>query len=658
MTKTETTNTFSQEIKDHPLFMSIDEEIDAKEKEFTSETPQDSVVNELHYLSETVQQQFAGFTFMANSVNFHLENKMKLTKKRRMQTIYLHNSAIIDDKLLVFSGYTNITDDTYELFYLDLSTSFDNDNPTWALIPEGSLPIYTYRSTTVLSLDNSTIYLYGGFMRDKNTLDYNYSNLVYTYDYLTSTWSTPKIGDDSVPPPRQDMRGVIDDSGIIYIFGGFNATNLTSFSGRLFNDMNALNTVSNTWTTLIISGNIPNLCDQYAANILPDGIIVYFGGVEQVSVGANFTLANMNKIKLFDTNTYEWSRMDATGDEIDPRMYFSSVLTQDGYIIIFGGCTYSATGTSFSSVFPKLATLDTNKDIFEWSIPSDSEVNSPPSIYGHTANLYNDFMIITFGYDADTQLYSSSSQVYLYNIKSNKWVTTFSPTENKPTLTTTIATAPVYAPKPKKDFKLLAIGLGLSTSFSSVFPKLATLDTNKDIFEWSIPSDSEVNSPPSIYGHTANLYNDFMIITFGYDADTQLYSSSSQVYLYNIKSNKWVTTFSPTENKPTLTTTIATAPVYAPKPKKDFKLLAIGLGLSAVFLISCIFISIFVVRRIRQTNDNDVKQTSDNDAKPTSDNDVKQTSDNDDLRNTIREGCSMPQRIETALDAKKGPRKY
>ncbi|RHZ53536.1 hypothetical protein Glove_441g55 [Diversispora epigaea] len=374
---------------------------------------------------------------------------------------FLHNSVIIDDKLLVFSGYT--IDYTYELFYLDLSTSFENNKLTWKLIPEGSLPVYTWRSTAVLSLDNSTIYLYGGFMINKDTHDYDYSNLVYMYDYSTSTWSASNLGGDAVPP-RQDIEGVIDNSGKIYIFGGFNATNLASFTGRLYDDMNVLNTVSSDWTTLSISGSLPNPRFHYTADILPNGIIVYIGGVEQVSVGGNFTLVDINKIQLFDTINLEWSQKDATGDVIDSRMYFSSVLTPDGYIIIFGGCTY-APGSDFSSVSPKLASLNT--DTFEWSIPSGSEENSPPSIYAHTANLYYDFMIITFGFNLDTQLYSSSAQVYLYNIKSNKWVTTFSPTENKSTTTTPTSSTfkPIITTSPtKKSSKSLAIGLGVGIS--------------------------------------------------------------------------------------------------------------------------------------------------------------------------------------------------
>ncbi|RHZ51612.1 hypothetical protein Glove_476g64 [Diversispora epigaea] len=152
---------------------------------------------------------------------------------------------------------------------------------------------------------------------------------------------------------------------------------------------------------------------------------------------------------------------------------------------------------------------------------------------------------------------------------------------------------------------------GCTINLTSVSSKLATLNTNKNPFEWSIPSNSEVNSPPSIYGHTANLYNDYMIITFGYNIDAQLYNS--QVYLYNIKSKKWVTTFSPSDNKTTMTATSSTTssttlsiskPIITyPPTKKSSKSLTIGLGIGigVVFLVSCIFIISFIVRRTRQT---------------------------------------------------------
>ncbi|RHZ80416.1 hypothetical protein Glove_136g77 [Diversispora epigaea] len=137
---------------------------------------------------------------------------------------FLHNSIIIDDKLLVFSGYTNksyyYAYYTSEFFYLDLSKSFDNNNITWKIIPDNGLPVSVYHSTVVSSLDDSTIYLIGGFMRNKDTLNYDYSNLVYTYDYPTSTWSVPILGGDSFPP-LHNIKGIIDKSGKIYIHGEY-----------------------------------------------------------------------------------------------------------------------------------------------------------------------------------------------------------------------------------------------------------------------------------------------------------------------------------------------------------------------------------------------------------------------------------------------------
>ncbi|RHZ78074.1 hypothetical protein Glove_168g55 [Diversispora epigaea] len=362
---------------------------------------------------------------------------------------FLHNSVIINDKLLILGGYT-FNHYEFEIFYLDLSKSFDNFNLTWTLISDEGLPVYVWRSTSVLSLDNSTVYLIGGLMQNKETHEYDYSNLIYTYDCLTSKWSKPVIDGDKVPP-RQNIKGVIENSGKIYIFGGHNATNLTSLRGVSFNDMNVLDTFSKTWTNLNISENLPLSCAEYAANILPNGTIIYIGGLERASNDANYTLVNMKKIKLFNTITYKWSQMNATGSYIGPRWYFSSVLTPDGYIIILGGLSYSGGSIDYVGVSPKLARLDTNQNPFIWSIPPNSEVNAPPYIWGHTANLYNDYMIITFG--SELGLNNSVSQVYFYNIKSNRWVITFSPPDSK---TITTSTPSPAAEKSKS----LAIGLG------------------------------------------------------------------------------------------------------------------------------------------------------------------------------------------------------
>ncbi|RHZ53499.1 hypothetical protein Glove_441g75 [Diversispora epigaea] len=296
-----------------------------------------------------------------------------------------HNSVIINNQLLIFGGIKTDADyifvSAYELFYLDLLKPFDNTNLSWNLIPEGNLLICVSLSAAVVTSDNSTVFLIGGFLMTKNR-DYNYSSLVYEYNYSTKKWDTPSI--TGVVPARQAIRGVIDNSGIIYIF----------------------------------------------ANILPNGIIIYIGGFEYFENTTKTIPININNIRLFDTKKYEWSQMNATGETVDSRWFHTSVLTPDGYIVIFGGCTFEGEFSNVYSVSPNLAILDTNNSLFEWTIPESSKVNSPPFMCSHAASLYYNYMIITFGFVLGNGTWINSSynsDVHLYDTTSNKWVTNFNP---------------------------------------------------------------------------------------------------------------------------------------------------------------------------------------------------------------------------------------
>ncbi|RHZ52454.1 hypothetical protein Glove_461g45 [Diversispora epigaea] len=182
---------------------------------------------------------------------------------------------------------------------------------------------------------------------------------VYTYTDSIPEWSPPLIISDKISP-RQKISGVIDNSGIIYIFGGFNATNFTDISGstgELYNDMNILNTTSIIWTKLSITENLPIRGSdyEYSANILLNGTIV------------------------------------------------------------------------------------------------DQVIPAPPYIYGHTANLYYNYMIITFGILAGNDVNKYNSQVYLYNNKNKTWVTSYDPPPQ--------STPPYSSSSPI--IKPLIIGLGI-----------------------------------------------------------------------------------------------------------------------------------------------------------------------------------------------------
>lgn len=217
-----------------------------------------------------------------------------------------HNSVIINNRLFIFGGTKNVTKDAYkysfELFYLDLSKPFDNASLSWVLIPEGNIPVSLFESTSILGLDNSTVYIIGGFIKNKNRR-FDYSNIIYIYDSFTNKWSTPLTTGDSTP--RQGMRGVINNLGIIYMFGGYNATNVTEtiYSGTFYNDMNIFNTTSMTWTVLSISKNLPSKCGGYSANILKNGVIVYIGGAKYDSNRTKFVHVDIDDVSNLNLNT-------------------------------------------------------------------------------------------------------------------------------------------------------------------------------------------------------------------------------------------------------------------------------------------------------------------------------------------------------------------
>ncbi|RHZ70758.1 hypothetical protein Glove_267g62 [Diversispora epigaea] len=371
-----------------------------------------------------------------------------------------HNSVIIHERLLVFGGWKNSSNitKTYtssEIFYLDLTKQFDTENEQWELILEGNLPVYECFSTSLVSkLDDDIIYLIGGFRTNITTGEpEDDPNLIYMYNYSSITWTPVKVNNAIT---RGEISGVIDDKGIIYIYGGNNITNYSNFyeyQGKLYNDIQILNVSSTIWTKLNIFQNLPSPCSAYTANLLTNGIIVYIGGFESDSGNytmANLTLSSMKILKLFDTKKSEWSQMNVTGgDTIDPRVYHSSVLAPDGNIILFGGV-----GKYYQPINTKIALLNINKDIYEWSIPSSS---SPPLLFGHSANLYGNYMIVAFG--CDVNALTMNSQIYLFDVNQHIWVTTYTPPP-----------IPNASNKPNKSSSLaLGLGLGLGIGGSVLF---------------------------------------------------------------------------------------------------------------------------------------------------------------------------------------------
>ncbi|CAG8504051.1 167_t:CDS:2, partial [Acaulospora colombiana] len=178
-------------------------------------------------------------------------------------------------KLYYAGGFVDSSIRSNETFYLDLSNSFQTSSPLWESLGE-IIPVSPDYSTTILSpLDNSTIYLIGGYMVNPITNMPDLNITVYTFDTISLKWNALLTNGSS----RQEMDAVVDSSGKIYVFGG-RGTNTDNY----YNDINILNIGTNYWTNIPATSSSPYSLADYTATLLPNGIIVYIGGFTGVDL--------------------------------------------------------------------------------------------------------------------------------------------------------------------------------------------------------------------------------------------------------------------------------------------------------------------------------------------------------------------------------------
>ncbi len=209
---------------------------------------------------------------------------------------WTHSSVLVGNKLYFFGGASEKSCSN-EVFYLDVSQQFSIEFPPFIDITANEgIPFKSCRGTTLLrELNNEqTIFLCGGSIYDNVT---NEDSFVHTLDLKSGRWNAPTITGKE-PEKRTDIRGVIDDLGIIYIFGG-------KFD-EMLNDMIILNTNDLTWSYGPID-NGPLRRSLYTATLLSNGMIVYIGGLEQIT--NNNSPVDINQINIYNTKLNTWSVM-------------------------------------------------------------------------------------------------------------------------------------------------------------------------------------------------------------------------------------------------------------------------------------------------------------------------------------------------------------
>ncbi|RIB14811.1 hypothetical protein C2G38_1623811 [Gigaspora rosea] len=262
------------------------------------------------------------FFVVFNSVSFFVICQ-NIPSPRREQA-----STLVGTRLYFFGGDTSSIGFPNEVWYLDLSSSFNISMPPWH--SDIAMPVGYILGTSCLSpIDNSTVFLIGGRTWIANTNTFSYTSSVYKFDSKTSQWRTPTINNfNSSFEARNEMQAVIDNYGKIFVFGGINRGNDDNITTTAYNDMSILDITTMIWSTQTQSQSVLVNVD-YTATLLPSGLIVYIGGRGSSTANLN----NISQIQIFDTKSYTWSTKSASGSTIASRVSHSAVLRWKYYHI-------------------------------------------------------------------------------------------------------------------------------------------------------------------------------------------------------------------------------------------------------------------------------------------------------------------------------------
>ncbi|CAG8705687.1 2927_t:CDS:2, partial [Funneliformis caledonium] len=310
---------------------------------------------------------------------------------------YAHTATLIDNKLYILGGRVTSTTNNENIgkqfFYLDVSVPFNTKYLTWNDLTEiNIIPAHRAASSARGGVYNDTLFLYGAG-NDKGNLE-----LVYTFDTKSNSWSIPKLtGNEDTFNMKFNLRGIADDNGNMYLFGGNKVDRKT-----YYNDMLILDTIN---LNLKVGSSVdaPNIRNLYGATFIQSNFIIYFGG-------------SMND----DHFAYPLKEI-TSGTIPSDRASFSTVLSLDGQrVIIFGGEVHD------NIIELQYAFYVLNLTNFEWSIPKLSGNKPAESRAWHEADVIGKYMVISFGVGNNED--KDSDDILLLDISNNEeyiWTNTF-----------------------------------------------------------------------------------------------------------------------------------------------------------------------------------------------------------------------------------------
>ncbi|CAG8645243.1 10556_t:CDS:2 [Funneliformis caledonium] len=329
---------------------------------------------------------------------------------------YAHTATLIDNKLYILGGRVTTTTNNENIgkqfFYLDVSVLFNVKNIIWHNLTDiNTVPAHRAAASVSGGPSKDILFLYIG------NYDGVEMELFYAFDTKSNTWSVPKIANGENVKRTHNLKGIVDDKGKMYLFGGkYKDTNEV-----LSNDMLILDTI-NLNLKLGSKVDAPTQRCLYGVTFVPSNFIIYFGG----SYDQKNSALPLKEVYQYDTINDNWSTK--AGKIPTDRNSFSTVLGLNGQrVIIFGG----SAGDNDIELQEALYIL--NLANFEWSLPKTSGTYPAQTRGWHEANVIGKYMVISFGIGKDTDGKDLNEDILLLDISNDEeyvWTYDFDITES------------------------------------------------------------------------------------------------------------------------------------------------------------------------------------------------------------------------------------
>jgi len=257
---------------------------------------------------------------------------------------YGHTVVVYKEKFYLWGGRNDHSGACNRLF------TFDPKTHRWSIVSVHGYLIPSARDGHSACLIHDRMYIFGGFEDDNQ----QFSNELYYFDFLTSSWHYHSVPSGSEVPQWRDFHSATNLNNSMYVFGGRYdhigplRTPQNIYDNRLY----VFHPKHQSWSLVPAKGQIPCGRRSHSAFVYQNKLYI-FGGYNNV-MGDHF-----NDLHEFDPERLIWRQIHPCGLSNPIPRRRQCCLVIDHQMFMFGGTSPVQTSNHYSNEIQEIDGLRT-----------------------------------------------------------------------------------------------------------------------------------------------------------------------------------------------------------------------------------------------------------------------------------------------------------